>query len=239
MLRLYGLVGIVVMIVGPLGCDDCQQCAAPPEDQPVQSSAEKTEPPKVLYEQDFESVKVGEVPEDMIVLDGEFTVREFEGNKVLELPGQPLDAFAVLFGPYALDNVELTARVYTEHNRRRYPRFGIGLGAAGGVKLRIDAAADLLTLYDDDLPLTSVAYTWPAGQWLRLKMRLTRLDDNKWLYRGKAWPAAETEPTDWMIHHETDVEPIEGEASVWGTPYADRPIRFDDLRFVELPSNSE
>lgn len=235
-----GMIFMAALSLMP-GCDDGQQPSrsAPPPEATTNGtrSSNQSPAPKVLYATDFQDAEVGPVPEEMFVLDGEFAVRQVDGNKLLELPGQPLAAFAVLFGPYVTENVEVTARIHTERNRRRFPRFGVGLGGAGGVKLRVDAAADHLTLYNDDLPLTHVDYTWPAGKWVRLKLRVTRTGDT-WLYQGKAWPDAADEPADWMVRHESAEEPIEGPASVWGTPYADRPIRFDDLQFVQLPAAS-
>src|SRR6185369_3874968 len=53
----------------------------------------------VLYENNFEKEQVGKVPENFLVLDGGFTVKEEAGNKFLELPGSPLDSYSVQFGP--------------------------------------------------------------------------------------------------------------------------------------------
>ncbi|HIL73870.1 MAG TPA: hypothetical protein EYG44_06550, partial [Verrucomicrobia bacterium] len=52
-----------------------------------------------LYQTNFEKTKTGEVPEDFLVLDGDFAVKQSNGNKYLELPGAPLDAFGFMFGP--------------------------------------------------------------------------------------------------------------------------------------------
>src|SRR6266850_6368601 len=51
----------------------------------------------VLYENNFEKEEPGKVPADFMVLDGGFAVKEQAGNKFLELPGSPLDSFAVQF----------------------------------------------------------------------------------------------------------------------------------------------
>src|SRR5437867_13021253 len=66
---------------------------------------------KTLYENNFEKAEVGKVPPDFLVLDGGFAVKEENGNKVLELPGAPLDSFAVQFGPAEADNVTVSARI--------------------------------------------------------------------------------------------------------------------------------
>src|SRR5438034_277111 len=59
----------------------------------------------VLYENNFEKEEPGKVPADFMVLDGGFVVKEDAGNKFLELPGSPLDSFAVQFGPTESSNV--------------------------------------------------------------------------------------------------------------------------------------
>ena len=46
----------------------------------------------VLYENNFEKEQIGKVPENFLVLDGGFAVKEEAGNKFLELPGSPSTA---------------------------------------------------------------------------------------------------------------------------------------------------
>lgn len=41
---------------------------------------------RVLFESDFESANAEAVPEELMVLAGEFSVKEIDGNKALELP---------------------------------------------------------------------------------------------------------------------------------------------------------
>jgi hypothetical protein len=53
---------------------------------------------KFLYQNNFEQAAVDKVPEEFLVLDGGFVVKEINGNKVLQLPGAPLETFGVLFG---------------------------------------------------------------------------------------------------------------------------------------------
>src|SRR5207249_9481400 len=76
---------------------------------------------KALYENNFEKVEVGTVPQDFLVLDGGFLVKEENGNKFLELPGAPLDSFAVQFGPAEADNVDVLARRKAADREQRKP----------------------------------------------------------------------------------------------------------------------
>src|SRR6266478_1709300 len=66
---------------------------------------------KPLYENNFEKAEVGKVPEDFLVLDGAFVVKEESDNRFLELPGAPLDSFALQFGPAVTSDVAVSARI--------------------------------------------------------------------------------------------------------------------------------
>src|SRR5438045_6593041 len=81
---------------------------------------------KTLYRNDFEKTEVGQVPQDFLVLDGAFSVKEENGNRLLELPGAPVDSFAVQFGPAEAENVAVSARIRSTAQGRRYPSFGVG-----------------------------------------------------------------------------------------------------------------
>ena len=52
----------------------------------------------VLYQNNFTTNEIGKLPDEMLLLDGGFAVQEVAGNKVLQLPGAPLETFGVLFG---------------------------------------------------------------------------------------------------------------------------------------------
>ena len=57
----------------------------------------------VLFKKDFESANADSVPEELMILAGQFSVKETGGNKLLELPGTPLEDFGALFGPAESD----------------------------------------------------------------------------------------------------------------------------------------
>ena len=92
---------------------------------------------KVLFNGDFELANVDSVPEEVMVLAGEFSVKEIGGNQVLELPGDPLEDFGALFGPAESDGIAVRARVYSESSKRLAPRFGVGLNGVAGYRLLV------------------------------------------------------------------------------------------------------
>src|SRR6266404_1605707 len=120
--------------------------------------------PKTLYQNDFEKAEVGQVPPDFLVLDGGFVVKEENGNKFLELPGTPLDSFAVQFGPAQTENVAVSARINGVSKGRRYPAFGVGVNGTAGYRLQISPAKKTLELYKDQQLKQAIPYEWKSGQ---------------------------------------------------------------------------
>src|SRR5438552_15349770 len=104
---------------------------------------------KPLYENNFEKAEVGKVPSDFLVLDGGFVVKEEGGNKFLELPGAPLESFAVQFGPSETSDIAVSARINGTAKGRRYPAFGVGVNGVAGYKLQVSPAKKMLELYKD------------------------------------------------------------------------------------------
>ena len=184
---------------------------------------------KVLYENNFEKAEVGKLPGDFLVLDGEYAVRESEGNKYLELPGAPLDTFGVLFGPTTNGGVCVSARIFATGKGRRYPQFGVGLNGQNGYKLKLSPAKDAVEIYSGDESAASVPFHWKSGTWVMFKLQVRQIDGPAWKIEGKVWLQTETEPAAWTIAVDEKTAPRAGGASIWGSPISGTPIRFDDL----------
>ena len=192
---------------------------------PQQSQPAET---NVIYQNDFQQTEVGKVPEDFLVLEGAFAVKAEDGNKFLELPGAPLDSFGALFGPTESAGMAVSARVYGTAKGRRFPTFGVGLNGVGGYRLQVSPAKKLLELYKGDEVLASAAYNWESGSWTMLRLQVRKAGES-WKIEGKVWKQGAAEPAVWILSHEEKTEPTAGRASIWGSPYATTPIRYDDL----------
>src|SRR5438270_565795 len=127
------------------------------------------------YHQDFEKETPGKVPADFLVLDGAFTVKEENGNKLLELPGAPLDMYAVQFGPAETDNVAVSASIEGTAKGRRYPVFGVGLNGVAGYRLQVSVAKKVIELYKDAALKATAEYEWKSGEWTRLRLQVRRV----------------------------------------------------------------
>src|SRR6266478_2999915 len=185
---------------------------------------------KPLYENDFEKSALDKVPEEFLVLDGQFAVKEEGGNKFLELPGAPLDAYGVLFGPTEKEGIAVSARIFGTGKGRRYPTFAVGLNGQGAAAYRLQAspAKKALELFKGDEVKATVPYEWQSGAWTRLRLQVRKVKDGQWKVEGKAW--TEKEPSAWLVSLDEREQPVAGKASIWGSPYATTPIRFDELK---------
>jgi len=183
---------------------------------------------KLLYKNDFEQAAVGQVPDDLGVQGGAFAVQQNQTNKFLELPGAPLDSFAVLFGPTEKENVQASVRVWSTNRGRRYPTFALGLNGFGGYRVQVSPGKKLLELYRGDTLITSAPFVWTSGDWTHLRLQVLKATAG-WRIEAKAWPEGKPEPSAWIISLENNEELPSGRAVIFGSPFSETPIRFDDL----------
>ncbi|HSU68159.1 MAG TPA: hypothetical protein VLJ39_14875, partial [Tepidisphaeraceae bacterium] len=170
------------------------------------------------YSIDFQKSEVGKAPDDFMILDGTFAVREVDGNKCLELAPDPIGNFGALFGPDALVATDVIARIWSASTGKRFPEIGIGTNDAGGYKLFVLPARHVLELRKGDDAIASAPFDWTSGSWTRLRLRVEP-KDKTWLIQGKAWPADQKEPEAWTVHFQDTDAPPAGKASIWGNDY--------------------
>src|SRR5258708_7828116 len=139
-----------------------------------------------LYKNDFESEEVGKAPKDMLVMAGAFEVKQDKDGKYLELPGEPLDTFGLLFGPAVKDDVSASARFYGTKKGRKLPSFGISLNGAGGYRLQVSAAKGELEFFKGDESKLAVPYPWISEVWTTLRITV-RKSGAGWVIEGRAW----------------------------------------------------
>jgi hypothetical protein len=181
-----------------------------------------------LYKNDFEAAVVDKAPADVMIMAGTFEVKQDGSNKVLELPGEPLDTFGMLFGPSAKEDVTVSARFFGTKKGRKFPTFGISLNGVGGYRLQVSPAKQMLEFIKGDEPKLSVPFTWTSDAWTSLRITVSKSGES-WIIEGKAWAADAPEPEKPLISLEEKTAPSAGRAGIWGSPYAGTPIRFDDL----------
>src|SRR5205823_1998841 len=150
-------------------------------------------PSQPLYANDFEKAEEGGVPKEMVVLSGEFAVKKIDGNAVLELPGEPLQSFGVLFGPESESLLSVAARIYGTSTAKRMPEFGVGLGDSNGYKLWLMPIANELQIMKGEDVVSKVEFKWKSGTWTDLKLQVRKAGEGKFVVEGKAWQHGEAE----------------------------------------------
>jgi len=187
------------------------------------------------YIADFEAVDPGEVPDDFLILEGEFAVREVEGNNLLELAPFPLSTFTLLLGSAETEDVTIQARMKGDLQKRRFPVFGVGLSGISGYRLQVNPARKELELYRQEVVQATSDFSWKPDKWTVLLLQVLKTPEGKWKVQGKAWVEGSMRPADWMVSYDESEEPLSGRPSLWGTPYAGKPIWFDDAVITSNP----
>ncbi len=182
------------------------------------------------YVLDLHDTPVGKVPDDLMVLNGEFSVREADGQKFLEVPADPLDTFGLLFGPAEFTAGDVSGRIWAQSSGKRFPEFGIGSNDTGGYKLWMLPGQRRMEIHKGDDVLAIAPYAWRSGTWTRLRLHTVAVSDKRMRIEGKVWADGASEPAEWSITIEDSIPPSAGRVSAWGVPYAGSPIRFNELR---------
>ena len=179
----------------------------------------------------LDNIDVGRLPANVTAF-GVFTVQLFEGHKVIELPGEPLDSMGLMVGPEK-GITGITARIHAIASGRRFPEFGVGLAGTSGYKLWLIPAQKVVQLQKGDEVLASVAYTaWATATWTTFRLQLQKKSDGGTTISGRIWQDGRAEPREATITAEDKESPAEGRAAVWANPYSGTPLRFSDIMLV-------
>lgn len=184
-----------------------------------------------IFQENFESTEIDKEPAGVLITAGDFKVKQDGSGKVLELPGEPLDTYGLLFGASQKAGVSASARFFGTKKGRKFPSFGVSVGGVGGYRLQMSAAKKSLEIFQGDEGRHSVPFECADGAWTSLRIQTRKAADG-WVVEGKAWPSDKLEPAQWTITFAVKDEPAAGRAGIWGSPYSGTLIRFDDLLIV-------
>jgi hypothetical protein len=189
--------------------------------------------PDTLYTNDFEKAPEGDPPGDIVVLAGKFAIKNIDGNKVLEVPGDPVDGFGFLFGPDDQLLLGVSAKIYASSTGKRYPEFGVGIADTNGYRAWVMPGTHELQILKGDEVKAKVPYTWKSASWTTVRLQLRKNADAGYTVEAKCWESGQDEPKAWMVSFVETEDPPKGRPSAWGTPYSSMPIRFDDLKVMK------
>ena len=193
-----------------------------------------------LQKFDFQALSPGEVPDDYMSTDqdAKFHIIADGDNKLLELQPQPIVDGGMLVGKSIKGPCTVTAKIKATGKRRTQPRFGAGLHGVSGPRLLVLPAAktiDIISNTEKEESVASAPYTWTSGTWTWVEMSIKPGADGKGsLIEGRVWEDGKPRPEQPSLTWNAPSAPAQGKASVWGTPYAELPIQFDDIE-VKAP----
>ena len=195
--------------------------------------ADEAEKKKATFEEDFDKVEVGGEPEEVMQIEGEFTVVEEDGKKFLRVGAAPLAENGIVLGPSMKGGGAIEAKIRSFKTRRSYPRFAIGLHGISGYRLRLVPSTGVVELLKDEEVVVSEKFDWRADDWTNLKLEIAK-DGEAWAIRGWVWPVAEGDegkrPEKPTISHSDKEAPGQGKGSLWASPYSGKPVDFDDVK---------
>ena len=189
---------------------------------------------------DFQALMPGPVPDEFMSTDqdAKFLIVADGENKMLELQPQPIVDGGMLVGKSVKGACTVTARIKATGKRRTHPRFGIGIHGISGPRLRVVPATksiEIVKSTDKEEAVATAPYVWTSGTWTRLELTVKPGADGKGAtVEARVWEDGKARPGDATITWASPDPPAQGKASVWGTPYAELPVQFDDIE-VKAP----
>ena len=188
--------------------------------------------PALPWNENFESYAVGSVPPHWISATtvGKFQVIEMDGQRVLEkVPTDTLfKRMRVFMGPADWSNYTVQADIRINEKRRQ-------MGDAGIIAQRYTLFAfgnnqrlELNSWQPEVARAVSAPFAWKPDTWYRLKLRVENTADGRTRIRGKAWPAADTEPPDWLIDRTDPIPNRQGSPGIFAD--AQFGVYFDNLK---------
>ncbi|HEY0763250.1 MAG TPA: PQQ-binding-like beta-propeller repeat protein [Pyrinomonadaceae bacterium] len=187
--------------------------------------------PPLPWSETFDSYAVNTAPPSWVSMTLKFAVREQNGNKVLAKLTEGsslLSRSRAYIGPSNWSNYTVESDVLATQKRRQQ-------GDAGVIAQRY-----VLTLYGNSQMLhlepwqpeikrtQSVKFAWKPDTWYRLKLQVDNLPDGKTRARGKAWPANEPEPAEWMVERIDPIPNRQGAPGIFGNGLAE--LYFDNIK---------
>jgi outer membrane protein assembly factor BamB len=198
--------------------------------------------PALPYSEDFSNVPVDKAPSYWLNADGmpiKYSVREVEGNKFLvKKPDNGIfKRTRSPFGAVDTSNYTIEADVRAVERRRQ-------MGDAGVVAQRYELVlfgnVQKIELRSWQIEPKRAAppkpFAWKADMWYRLKLQVENLPDGKTRARGKAWPASEAEPAEWLIEWTDPIGNRMGSAGIFADSANE--LFFDNIKVTPMKQSN-
>ncbi len=183
---------------------------------------------RLVYQNDFTQASAGGLAEDFLILEGAFTVEKKSSQAYLKLSALPLLDASVQLGENLTGGAVIKVRVKAERQGRRAPAFGVGLHGLTGFQLLVEPAGQKLKLKLGIERVQDAGFKWRSGQWYFVELSVVE-NNNSWTVEGRVWAESEKRPEAAQIEYIAEENPGKGRAYLSGTPSSGHPIYYDDI----------
>lgn len=187
--------------------------------------------PRVPFQEDFERLDQGTVPNGWNSARGRFEVTSLEGNKVLKkLSKNPRSWRTMLFlGNRKASGYEIKAEMKATEQRRRLPDMGLiaqrYILSLMGNRQRLQIRSWLSELGHFS---KTIKYAVVPDVWYRMKLRVeVQMGGTEGKIKGKVWKRGDPEPARWTIEAVDPIVHREGSPGIYG--YSSAEIYFDNV----------
>lgn len=188
---------------------------------PAQDASKATE--------NFDSLPAGPPPDALMIIEGGWSILDEAGTKVLELQSEPVVDAAILIGPSLKEGAAIVAKIKAAKSRRSHPRMGVGLFGVSGVKLRlVPAQKKIELLAGEDVVAEGPFDSWTENVWWQVGLKVVKTGET-WTAEARVWPDGTPAPVAATLSKKLDAMPGQGRSSLIGSPYANKPVHFDDV----------
>lgn len=178
----------------------------------------------------------GDVPKEVFVVDGTIKIAAKDGNKAIMVDPSPITDATAQLGDSANGSASIEAKVFASKKGRSFPRFGVSVHGMNGYRLIANLSKKQVELVKGDQVVKSAPFNWTTETWTKLRLDVKKTSDTEWSIMGKIWPADADEPKDAAIQHTDGNLKGQGKCAIWGTPFAETPIYFDDVKVAVTPA---
>jgi outer membrane protein assembly factor BamB len=171
----------------------------------------------IAYSEDFSSIAVDQAPPTWLNTGGKYIVREAEGNKFL-VKKSDMGIFKRTRSPFGSDDASdytIVGDVRAVEKRRQMGDIGVVAQRYELVLFGNIQKIELRSWQIEPKRTFSKPFAWKADTWYRLKLQVENLPGGKTRARGKAWPAAEAEPSEWLMEWTDPIGNRKGSAGVF------------------------
>ena len=187
--------------------------------------------PRIPFQEDFERLEQGTVPNGWNSARGRFEVALLEGNKVLKkLTKNPRSWRTMIFlGDRKASGYEIKAEMKATEQRRRLPDMGLVaqryILSLMGNRQRLQIRSWLSELGHFS---KTIKYVVVPDVWYRMRLRVeVQTFGTEGKIKGKVWKRGEPEPSRWTIEAIDPIVHREGSPGIYG--YSSAEIYYDNV----------